>query len=130
MRTVRIIGFGKSFRVSSFLTGHTENSLAYRFEDQNSSFVFTGDTIYSDGLVQFCENTDLLISECSFPAGWKTDDHMTADLVGLLSKKAKVKQLVFTHQYPPAHDVDIKSQIGEFYQGKITEAKDGASFTL
>jgi len=112
-------------KVSTILTSHTKNSLAYRFEEKQRSFVFTGDTVFSDELVQFSIDADLLICECSFPAGWTTNDHMTANLVGLLASKANVNKLVITHKYPPAHLVDVRSQICELFSGVIVEAQDG-----
>ena len=120
----------RELQVSSILTGHTETSLAYRFEGNEGSFVFTGDAVLSNDLFEFCANADLLICECSFPSGWVSQDHMTADKVGLLAKTAAVKHIAVTHQYSPALAVDIFSQIAESYSGKITIAKDGSSFAI
>ena len=117
-------------QVSTFLTRHTEESLAYRFDGPEGSFVFTGDTIMSDDLIRFCNRADLLISECSFPAKWNSTDHMSADQVGNLAEKAVVKQLVVTHQYPPALREDIANQIGSYYSGVISLAVDGSTYLL
>lgn len=116
--------------VSSTLTGHTESSLAYRFDGPEGSFIYSGDATFSDELANFCANADLLVCECSFPAGWVTKEHMTANQVGLLAQKAGVKHLVITHRYPPALEIDVSSQVSSFYAGKITLAQDGSSFSL
>ena len=116
--------------VSTYLTGHTKNSLAYRFDGKDGSFVFTGDAIFSEGLVRFCARADLLISECSFPEGQHNPEHLSADQVGNLAEKASVHHLAITHQYPAAHAVDLAKQIGRQYSGKLTLAMDGTSFSL
>ena len=120
----------EEFQISTFLTGHTQTSLAYRFEGGEGSFVYTGDAVFSGALVDFCKNVDLLVCECSFPKGWNTTDHMTADRVGVLANRAAVKHLVVTHRYPPALTVDLSSQIGESFSGPIAIAKDGSAFSI
>lgn len=122
--------FWSGLKVSTILTGHTETSLAYRFDGQEGSFIYTGDAVFSEELVIFSSNADLLVCECSFPTGWKTTDHMRAAEVGELAQRAGVKQLAVTHRYPPSLRADISFQIGEFYSGRITIAKDGSVFAF
>ena len=116
--------------VSTFLTGHTDNSLAYRFDGKDGSFVFTGDAVFSEGLIDFCSGADLLISECSFPEGQRNPEHLSANQVGILAEKACVHHLAITHQYPASLAVDLAKQIGRQYSGKLTLAHDGSSFSL
>lgn len=122
--------FWGGLKISTILTGHTENSLAYRFEGPEGSFIFSGDTVFSDELVRFCDDADLLVCECSFPTGWFAEGHMTANDVGELAQRANVKHLVVTHRYPPAFKYDIASQIGKIYSGMVTLACDGLSFSI
>lgn len=117
-------------QVSSFLTGHTANSLAYRFTEGEGSFVFTGDAVFSEDLIDFCSGVDLLLTECSFPEKYPTRDHLSADQVGILADQAGVRHLAVTHQYPPALAVDIAKQIGRYYSGSLTLARDGSSFSV
>ncbi|MHC1783614.1 MAG: MBL fold metallo-hydrolase [Anaerolineaceae bacterium] len=134
--SLSISEFGKArrnwedFQVTTMLTHHTDSSLAYRFDHPEGSFVFTGDAIFSDELSQLCSGVDLLISECSFPADWKTTEHMNSETVGYLAKCANPKHLVLTHLYPPAINTNIKMEIAKQYQGEITMALDGAKFLL
>jgi ribonuclease Z len=116
--------------VSSCLSGHTPDSLCYRFDTPQGSLVYTGDCVLSPALEHLCANVDLLICECSFPAGWQTSDHMNAEAVGKLASRAQVRQLVATHLYPPAATVDLAAQIREFYAGRVSIAQDGARFVL
>ncbi len=117
-------------KVSTVLTGHTESSLAYRFDGAHGSFIYSGDAVFSDGLINFCLDSDLLVCECSFPEGWATPDHLTSNEVGELAQRAGVKHLVITHRYPPAIENDIAEQISRYYNGKITLAADGSSFSV
>jgi len=117
-------------RVSTCLSGHTPHSLSYRFDTPQGSLVYTGDCVTNPALVKLCAGVDLLICECSFPQGWPTKDHMTAESTGKLAKRAKVKQLVATHLYPPAAAVDLQAQISHYYTGPVTIARDGATFSL
>ena len=131
-----ITEFGKSqwnwegFSISTILTKHTDNSIAFRFNLADGSFVYTGDATLTEELIEFCTGVDLLICECSFPAGWETIDHMNSDTLGDLAEGAKPKHLVVTHRYPPAISCDIREEIGRKFKGKITLAVDGSKFHL
>lgn len=110
--------------ISSKRTKHTENSVAYRVESNNKAIVYTGDTDFSNKIVEIAKNADLLILECSFPDEKKTKGHLTPSLAGTIARKAKVKKLVLTHFYPECDLVDIKAQCSKEYKGKIVLAKD------
>ncbi len=114
--------------VSTCLSGHTPHSLCYRFDTPQGSLVYTGDCVANPALEKLCAGVDLLICECSFPAGWPTNDHMTAESAGKLADRAQVKRLVATHLYPPAAAVDLQAQIGQYYAGPVCIARDGDSF--
>ena len=120
----------KGCRVSSILSGHTLNSISYRMEFDNATIVYTSDCVYSKKLENFCSNADLLITECSYPEGWVTTDHLTSKEVGLLARNANVSQLIITHLYQPALEVDIQSQIAKNYSGEIRLALDGETIWI
>ena len=111
-------------------TGHTPESVAYRIEDSEHSLVYSGDASPHGELAQLAKNAELLISECSFPAGWETEDHLNADTVGIIAKQAQVKSLMVTHFYPPSLAVDLVGQIRNHYDGKIQMAFDGLQINL
>ncbi|MGB9673593.1 MAG: MBL fold metallo-hydrolase [Anaerolineales bacterium] len=112
-------------QISSILSGHTSNSISYRFEFNHFSVVYTGDCVYTKKLEDFCNKADVLICECSYPENWQTSDHMTSREVGMIANNSNVKRLVITHMYPPALEVDIKTQISNYYAGDILLATDG-----
>ncbi len=111
-------------------TGHTANSVAYRLEFEGHSMVYSGDASQNGELVNLAAGVDLLIGECSFPAGWETEDHLNAESLGRLATQAGVKSLLVTHCYPPALAVDLVGQIREYYAGEVQMAFDGLRLTL
>jgi ribonuclease BN (tRNA processing enzyme) len=119
---------GVSFQ--SAPTGHTADSVGYRLSDGRHSIVYSGDVNTSGELVQLAAGADLLISECSFPSGWATEDHLNADTVGVIAQQAAVKSLMITHCYPPALAVDLVEQIHRRYDGEVRLAYDGLHLTL
>jgi ribonuclease BN (tRNA processing enzyme) len=116
--------------ISSVHSGHTPESLSYRVDSLDCAVVFTADVSPNVDLTGLCQGVDVLISECSFPSGWPVSDHLNADNVGMLAKRAGVKQLIVTHCYPPAIQVDLITQIKQHYSGPVVLAIDGYSFTI
>jgi ribonuclease BN (tRNA processing enzyme) len=117
-------------KVQSAPTGHTPESVAYRLDDVEHSMVYSGDATHSGELARLADGADLLICECSFPAGWETEDHLNADTVGAIAQQAGVKSLVITHFYPAALAVDLIGQIRCHYNGKVQLAIDGLHLSL
>lgn len=95
---------GNSFEVGPFHisvcpTIHPVYCLAYRIEAGGKVAVFTADTQWTDDLVPFAQEADLLVSEANvYPqyAG-KIQGHMTGEEAGKLAMQANVKRLVLTH---------------------------------
>ncbi len=111
-------------------TGHTSESIAYRLDDGKHSLVYSGDAAVHGELVNLASGADILICECSFPAGWETDDHLNADMVGVVAHQAGVKSVVLTHTYPPAQAVDLVAQVRKNFNGQIQLAIDGLHLSL
>ncbi|OAG28006.1 MBL fold metallo-hydrolase [Thermodesulfatator autotrophicus] len=112
------------FMVRSAPVKHNPESLAYRFEHQGKSLVYSGDTDYSENLVKLAEEADLLILECSAPEGMKKDGHLTPGLCGRIAGEARVKKLMLTHFYPPCDEADLISPCRALYDGEIILARD------
>lgn len=133
---VKVTEVGKSqfmigdLHLRSALSGHTPSSVGYRFVESGSVFVYSGDAVPHSDLDTLSANADVLVCECSFPAGWDTPDHMNADMVGMLAERAGVKKLIITHRYPPALEVDLKAQIQKYYSGNVVLAEDGMRFKV
>ncbi|MGM0368507.1 MAG: MBL fold metallo-hydrolase [Actinomycetota bacterium] len=87
---------------------HTKDSVAFRFEHNHTSVVYTGDTGISLPLINFAKNCTLLITECSFPTSRKAAGHMSPQDIKTLISKARPKKTIITHIYPGWRAEEIK----------------------
>ncbi|MBM4129032.1 MAG: MBL fold metallo-hydrolase [Nitrospira sp.] len=111
--------------VFSRKTIHSENSIAFRFQEGEKALVITGDCDYEEGIVELSKDADLLIIDCSFPNAMKVPGHLTPVQCGLVAKRAKVKKLLLSHLYPtPSHDADRVKECREIFGGDVSLAED------
>jgi ribonuclease BN (tRNA processing enzyme) len=121
-----------SLKVSFTWCKHPVPSLAMKFEENGSEFVFSGDTEYCEGIVEISKNADIFLCECSFydEQYGKLKGHLTAGEVGEISQKSNVKTLVLTH-LPHYGDIDkLKEQALKKFEGKIEMAYSGKIFEI
>lgn len=113
-------------------TKHPKPCYAMRISDGRSTIVYTADTSYFDGLVDFTRGADLLIAESSFYKGMDGTKagHMTSEECGKLAERAKVKQLLLTHLPHFGDHQDLLKEASEQYQGKIELAYEGLTYHL
>jgi len=104
---------------------HSPESLAYRLEDlQGRSMVYSGDTGFSEEVIELARGTDLLILECSFPDRLELDGHLTPSSAGRMASLAGAKRLILTHFYPECLGTDIAAQCRKTYGGELILARD------
>jgi len=104
---------------------HKTESRAFRLTDQTGfSVVYSGDTDYSNNLIDLSRESDILICESALPDGQKVPGHLTPSLAGDIAAKANVKKLVLTHFYPECDDVNIKAQCQKTFKGPVILAQD------
>jgi len=103
-----------------------QNSVFFRFEHQNKSFVYAGDVHYDypKELIAISQNADVLLIESANPDQKKVADHLTPSQAGKIATEAGVKKLVLTHFYPTCEKYDLKKQAQKTYKGPIVLAKD------
>jgi len=90
--------------------------------------VYTGDTAWSDELVAFCDNADLLLAEASFlekNKGANIAGHLSASDAGRLATLAGVKKLVLTHFWPHEDLSALYEEAKTMYQGEVVLAATG-----
>lgn len=74
-------------------------------------FVFTADTGYLDGLSDFCQKADLLITDTYFLEGNENHKaHLTTKETGELAKESNVSQVVISHLNQSLALEDVLSQ--------------------
>ena len=90
--------YNNKFKIISYPVQHIASSVAYVIEHNDKKLVYTGDTGSNDILLDFLDNADLAILECSLPEdapeGIKTQ-HLTPSSAAELAQKANVKKQLF-----------------------------------
>jgi ribonuclease BN (tRNA processing enzyme) len=98
--------------------------LGYRIEYDGTALAYSGDSEYCEALVRLCDDADLAVLDCSFPANRPGPSHMHAGDCGRVARDAGIGRLVLSHFYPVAERYDVRQQAGERYGGRITAGRD------
>ena len=107
---------------------HRPESIAYRLETESRAFVYTGDTEYSESVVELARGANTLLIECSFPDDNPAPGHLTPSSAARIASEAGVERVVLTHIYPAADALDLPTEIGRGYGGEVVVAQDGFRF--
>lgn len=112
-------------RIDTVPVEHTPQSVAFRLSGPGGrSLVYSGDTDFSERLIELAHQADLLICESSFPEGSKVSGHLTPALAGEIASRAGVRQLVLTHFYPACAQADVAAECRRTYAGPLILARD------
>ncbi len=115
----------KDFTVQSAPVEHNPESIAYRITNaRGRSVVYSGDTDYSENLIELSKDADLLICESALPDDYRIKGHLTPSLAGDIATKAGVRKLVLTHFYPECDQTDIEQECRKTYAGPLVLAED------
>jgi len=115
----------EDFTANTAPVQHNEESIAFRIISTDGfSAVYTGDTDYSETIIELAKDADLLICECALPDKLRVKGHLTPSLAGDLAAKANVRKLVLTHFYPECEEEDIAAECRKAYSGPLILAED------
>jgi ribonuclease BN (tRNA processing enzyme) len=117
-------------RLSWALAEHRPESIAYRLDGEGGSFVYTGDTEYSESVVELARGAHTMLVECSFPDESPVPGHLTPSGVAKIASESGVSRVVLTHIYPAADALDLPAEVGRSYDGEIVVAGDGLKFGI
>ena len=117
-------------RVSWAPAEHRPESIAYRLEGESGAFVYTGDTEYTESVVDLAKGAHTLLIECSFPDDAPVPGHLTPGVVARIAREASVERVVLTHIYPPADALDLRQEVGRGFEGEVLVAEDGLEFSV
>ncbi|WP_456370683.1 MBL fold metallo-hydrolase [Thermodesulfatator atlanticus] len=118
------------YTVRAMPVAHKPESLAYRFEHEGKSLVYSGDTDFCENIIELAKEAEVLILECSFPEGMKVKGHLIPSLCGQIAGSARVKKLILSHLYPPCDEADIVTPCQKYFSGEIVVAKDFLSLEI
>jgi ribonuclease BN (tRNA processing enzyme) len=119
-----------SLNVSWSPAKHRPESITYRLEGENGAFVCTGDTGYSESVVDLAQGAHSLLIECAFPDGGAVPGHLTPSGVARIAREAGVDRVALTHIYPPADELDLQQEVGHGFHDKVLVAEDGMQFSI
>lgn len=109
---------------------HRPESIAYRLEAGGRAFVYTGDTEYSESVVELARGAHTMLVECSFPDDDPVPGHLTPSSVARMASESGVERVVLTHVYPAADDLDLTAEVGKGYDGEVLLGEDGLAFEV
>lgn len=91
-----------SIRVTVGPARHPVPAVSYRFESDQKTITYTGDTNWTDGLGAFVKGSDLLVADALFPEEcWSMEKpHLSSVLAARLALEHQVRRLVITHMNP------------------------------
>jgi ribonuclease BN (tRNA processing enzyme) len=113
------------FSIETAPVEHNPESVAYRITSADgSSVVYSGDTDFSENLIELATDTDLLICESAMPDSLQVKGHLTPSMAGDIATRAGARKLVLTHFYPDCENVDITSECRKTYSGPLLLAED------
>jgi ribonuclease BN (tRNA processing enzyme) len=124
-------------KVTTAKVNHTIYTVAYRFEAGGHSIVISGDTTYSDRLIELARGTDVLVLDSGASimrqganrrpgsAGQHNEAHATLQEVCTMAQQSGAKKLVLTHIRPGKVDeAETIKTIGEGYHGQVLIGHD------
>ncbi len=153
----KIIYDREGVKITAFNVNHAPvyPAVGYKFEYKGRSLVISGDTVYTENLVEQSKGVDLLICEALNPELVKiihqnanltgsatvakiTEDipkyHISPEQAAKVAAKANVSYLTLTHIIPPLpstllHNVFL-GDARKIYKGKIDIGRDGMLISL
>lgn len=132
-----IVFDGNNITVEAFSVNHGDIDPAYGYKitTPDKTIVFSGDTAYSETLVEKAKDVDILIHEVISEEGWNAlepnwqayhhSSHTLTSELAQIANKAKPKLLVLTHVLH--YDSPIESAYSEvkaLYNGDVVLAND------
>ncbi|WP_390303587.1 MBL fold metallo-hydrolase [Virgibacillus sediminis] len=127
-------------KISTIEVPHSIKTVAYKFEAGGKSVVITGDTEFSEDLIEFSKDTDLVVMD-GMLTEVKEDDpsysmfqklkpnlsraHMTLEEIGKTAAEGNYKQMVLTHLFNGEMDKELTTEVlrKQGYEGEVIIAE-------
>lgn len=113
------------FSVTPFVVEHKGlTALSYRFDADNKTIVFSGDSTKCAGIEKAVENADVFFVDSSLPKDRENNIHLNTYQIGDICQKQNVKKVVLSHLLPLGYKNDLVSEVQERFDGEVQLAKD------
>lgn len=112
---------------------HRPESIAYRLDRSDAhegSFVYTGDTEYSELVVELARGAHTLLIECSAPDDSPIPGHLTPSGVARIASEASVRRVILTHVFPDTARLDLVSEVRKGFGEEVLIAGNGLRFEV
>jgi ribonuclease Z len=132
-------------KVTAFTVDHSpiKPAFGYRVEYAGHSVVLSGDTRFSENLIQFAQGTDVLIHEVLDPEAYRAGDrlyndvqkqkvidhHTTTEQAGTVFSRVKPKLAVYSHVVP-FDATDLVAHTRKTYSGPLEVGEDLMSIEI
>ena len=106
---------------------HGVDALCFRVETTKEALTISGDTAFSQAVIDLASDSQVLIHECPFPVSMGSiPTHTTPEEVGVVASKANISSLVLTHLFEAVvgNETAIKEAIERNYAGPIHFGED------
>jgi ribonuclease BN (tRNA processing enzyme) len=97
-----------TIRLTTRPAQHSAGALHLRFDADDRSVVFSGDTGPSEELIHLARGVDLLVCECASPETPWMEGHLSASQVAEIVDAARPREVWLTHFYP---EVDVPAAL-------------------
>ncbi len=112
-------------------TDHPVETLAMRFDDGESSVVYTSDTGVNWSLSELGTEPDLVVGEGTFLAANNSiGPHVTCEWIANEANAVGAKQLVVTHVPPGSDPADHLTEAAAVFAGSVSVATEGAVYQV
>ncbi len=105
-------------------TAHPVECYAMRISNGEKTLVYTGDSAWSDALVNFAQGADVILADtCFLDADLKASSpHMSARQAGLLARQAMTSRLLLTHLWRGYAEEAVEREAGaEFAHAQVVK---------
>jgi ribonuclease Z len=132
-------------KVTAFTVDHSpiKPAFGYRVDYAGHSVVLSGDTRFSENLIQFAQGTDVLIHEVLDPEAYRAGDrlysdlqkqkvidhHTTTEQAGTVFSRVKPKLAVYSHVVP-FDATDLVAHTRKTYSGPLEVGEDLMSIEI
>ncbi len=115
----------EDFSITTTKVPHIDGSLAYKVTAEKKSLVYSGDTGYSESLINLAYKCDLLIIECALAKNeYELKGHLTPNDVIKTIDASQPEKAVVTHLYPECDEEKVVDKIRKNVKIEVIEARD------